>query len=114
MESYLTLLKVGCESVQVLIIGQNCVRFGAMKIGVPNAQEGHNNWQVFVIISIQKVIVHEGGALEQLGIVFVANVKGNRHADGTPEGVATSNPIPKFEHIFRINSKVRHLCRVRR
>lgn len=51
------------------------------------------------------MIIHEVGASQEVLEVVVAEVDGDGEADGRPQGVPPSHPLPEPEHVSFINAK---------
>ena len=54
------------------------------------------------------MLVYTVSTLEKLLEVIIADNKGDRQSDGTPEGVSSPNPVPELEHIFLRNPECGH------
>lgn len=111
---HVALLEVRGEAVHVLVVGEDGVNLGIEKVDVPDAEDGKDDGQVLVEGSVDKVLVHLVGARQKLVEVVESDVEGDREADGGPERVAASDPIPELEHVGGIDAELSHglgVCR---
>src|SRR5271154_7632877 len=60
------LLEVGWESVHVLIERCNKMCLCTKEVGIPDAEETSNNWDVLVKRGCEEMFVHGVGACEEL------------------------------------------------
>lgn len=114
MRSYFYLLEVCRETVHVLVIGKNGLSLRTKEVVVPNTQDSHNNRQVLVQWGSLEVVIHFMSTAKQFMEVVKANVDGNRQADGRPERVTSTNPVPETEHVLGIDTKGRYLLLIGR
>mmetsp|Transcript_9105 Transcript_9105/g.15829 ORF Transcript_9105/g.15829 Transcript_9105/m.15829 type:complete len:501 (-) Transcript_9105:206-1708(-) len=105
---HISLLEVRRESVHVLIVGEDGQGFRLMKVIVPESDQRQGQRQVILGIGIQKVLIHGMRSRVHLHPVIESEAKRNWRTNGRPEGVATSHPIPKSEHVVGINTEGRH------
>ena len=99
------LLQVGRESFQILLVRQNRDGVRAEKIGVPNRQETHQHRQIFFERRGAEMFVHLVKSLEHCAEVFRPDGEHGRKADGRIHGVTSADPVPKAEHVRRINAE---------
>lgn len=93
--------------MHVLVIGQDSFTFGTKEVVVPDTENGQDDGNVVLEWSVQKVLVHLVSTAEELLKVIKANVDGNRQANGRPERVTATNPVPELEHVLWVNAKRR-------
>lgn len=55
------------------------------------------------------MIIHVVGAVEKLLKVLKANRQTNGKANGRPQGIASTHPIPEAKHVCAIDAKGGHL-----
>lgn len=82
------------------------------EVRVPDAQETSQNRDVLLEGSLAEVLVHLVGAGKELVEVVVANVDGDAEANGTPDGVATTNPALEAEHVLGVDAELGDLLLV--
>src|SRR6266511_1943356 len=75
---HVALLKVGGETVHVLVIRQNRLRLGAKEIVVPDTEQAHSGRQVLLQRRGPEVFVHVVATAEQ----FLEIVKTDRNGNG--------------------------------
>src|SRR5690606_12438141 len=63
---HVTLLEVGSEPVQVLVVGQDGVGFGVKKVVIPNAHQRHNNRYIVFKRCVAEMLVRSVCPLQQL------------------------------------------------
>jgi len=103
---HIALLKVSREAVKILIVGKDGVRLGIVKVVVPDAKESKGHRQVLLNGGLEEMFVHGVGALEKFCKPLIADREGNAQTDGRPERVAPADPVPKGEHIRRIDAEL--------
>ena len=91
--------------MHVLIVRQNGVGLRPKEIVVPNTKNAKRGGQVLLQGSIQEVLVHGVAAFQQLLEPIKPDVQGNRQANGAPERITPTDPIPESKHVARIDSK---------
>lgn len=100
------LLQVGREAVHVLVERRDQVGLGAEEVGVPDAQQTADDWDVLVQGGSLEVVVHGMGTGQELVEVVVANVQAHRQADGGPDRVSSTHPAFESEHVLRVDAKL--------
>ena len=105
---HVSLLEISWESMHVLIIGQNRKSFSLEKVVVPDSNQRQGQRKIFLGRGVEKVLVNGMRTGVQLHPVVVANGQGNGGSNGTPERVASSDPVPESKHVVGINSKLGH------
>ena len=75
---HIALLKIGRETVQVLVIRQNSLRLCPKEVIVPNADQPKQNRQVLFEIGIAKMEIHRMETFQQLPEVVKTYCTGNR------------------------------------
>lgn len=108
------LLQVGGEAVQILVKGSNQVGLSTKEVAVPNTQQTTKSGDVLLERCLSEVLVHSLGTSQELVEVVVTNVQSDRQANGTPDGVTTTNPRFKSKHVLGINAKLGDLSLVGR
>ena len=96
------------QAVQVLVVRGDHMAAATVIVDIPHAYHGQEHRQVFFQRCIDKMLVHQMGAVEHFDKVFFAQIKHNRQADGRPQAVAAAHPIPKFKHIGRVDAEFGH------
>ncbi|RUP47744.1 hypothetical protein BC936DRAFT_145378 [Jimgerdemannia flammicorona] len=99
--------------MHILIIRQDSVSLCAKEVVVQNPHKGKEDGNILLERCGFEVVVHLVSAEEELMEVLVANENGDGEADGRPERVAATHPVPKGEHVACIDPKLGHLLRVR-
>ena len=111
---HVALLEVGCESVQILIVGQQGVGLRPVEVGVPHPEHGQHHGDVGLQGSRLEVVVHPVGARQKVLEVIEADVECDGEADSGPKAVAAANPVPELKHVSFVNSKLLYklgICR---
>lgn len=108
------LLEVGRESMEVLVKGSDQVSLSAKEVTVPDTQKTGNHGNVLLQRSFTKVLVQRMSTGQELMEIVVANVKGNGETDGAPDGVTSTHPRFKFEHVLLVNTELGDLSLVGR
>lgn len=96
---HVALLEVVGKLVQVLVVREQCLGLGAVKVVVPDSDEGQDDGQVVLERSLGEVDVHLVCAEQELFKVFVADDEGDAETDGGPERVSATDPVPELEHV---------------
>src|ERR1700712_3212385 len=78
---------------------------GTVKVVIPDADNSHEYGQVALKGSLLEMLVHTMSTLEELLEIVIANVNGDGKADGAPQTVASTNPVPECEHVCLVNAK---------
>ncbi len=99
------LLEVGGEAVQVLVVREHRVAGSAEEVVVPNADEGEDHRHVLVGRGGLEMLIHLVGALVELHVVLEADAERDGEADGRPQGVAATHPVPEFEHVRGVDTE---------
>ena len=73
---HISLLKIGWKTVQVLVIGQDCLRLGAEKIGVPDTNQGQQDRNIFLKRRGSEMLIHLIGPLEQIAKIIKSDIAG--------------------------------------
>src|SRR5690606_28882604 len=103
---HIALLEVRRKPMQILVVGEDSLCFGVEKVVVPHAKQRHDNRDVLFKRRFPEMGVARVGPLEQLLEVFVTDAEYNGKSDSTPQRIPAAYPIPKLEHILRIDTKV--------
>lgn len=99
------LLEVIGKLVHVLIVGQQSMRLSAIEVVVPDSQHGQQDWDISFQRSFKEVFIHLVSSQEEILEVFRSDVKHDGETDGRPKGVSTTDPIPEFEHVCRVDAE---------
>lgn len=102
---HVTLLEVVGKLVQVLVVRQQRLSLSAVKVVVPNANKGQDDRQVLLEGLLGKVQIHLVSTEQKLLKVLVADHQADRQADGGPQRVTTTNPVPEGEHVLFRNTE---------
>lgn len=89
------------------------MRLGAVKVVVPDADQGQEDGEVVLQLCVLEVLVHFVPALQELVEIFISDGNGDGETDGGPEGVSTADPVPEWEHVRRIDAEFLDCFRVR-
>lgn len=76
------------------------------EVRVPHTQKSTNDGNVLLKGSLLEVLVHSVGTGEKLVEVVEANVESNAQTNGTPDTVASTDPIGETEHVFLVNAEL--------
>ncbi len=106
------LLKICRKTLEILLVGQNCDSVNTKKTGIPDGQQGHEHRQVAVKRSGAKVLVHLVKSVQHRPEVVRSDGKHCRKPDCGVHRIPPADPIPEFEHISGIDTKLRHLVLV--
>mmetsp|Transcript_3253 Transcript_3253/g.8600 ORF Transcript_3253/g.8600 Transcript_3253/m.8600 type:complete len:231 (-) Transcript_3253:7-699(-) len=105
---HVALLEVGGEAVHVLVVRQDSVRLGAVKVPVPNAEHRQHHGQVGRERRGGEVLVHGVRSAHEGGEVVPPDGESNRRADRRPRRVAATHPVPEAEHVLGVDAKLGH------
>ena len=108
------LLEVSWESFHVLIVRQYRDRRCLEEIVVPDSQKRHEDRDVAMPRCCPKMLVHLSKAMEHRMKILRANCDHGRKPNGRVHRIPATDPIPKAEHVGRIDSKLGNLCRIGR
>lgn len=97
---HVSLLEIIGELVEVLIVGEKELSLGTVEIVVPETDDSQDYGKVLLQRGFLEVLVHAVSTLEELLEVLIADNEGDRQSDGTPEGVTSTDPVPKLEHVL--------------
>ena len=111
---HITLLKIGGEAMQRLVIGEDGVRLGTIEVIVPDAEQGHDDRDVLFKGGFCKMLVGPVSATEQFFEIIHADIERDRQADCRPERIASADPVPEFKHIVRVDAELDDLVTVGR
>jgi hypothetical protein len=81
------------------------VGLSAIEVVVPNPDQREKNRQVVLKLCLEEVLVHLVSSREEFAEVLGTDEEHDWEADRAPEGVATANPIPEFEHVGGVDAK---------
>lgn len=111
---HIDLLEISGKTAHVLVISENRLSFGAPEIIVPNAKKRHQNWNIFAIRSAAEILVYLVRASKEFFEMIEPDGKRYAETDRAPKGVTSANPVPKFKHIVRIDTKLLDVFAIRR
>ncbi|MNS47158.1 hypothetical protein D3C72_796790 [compost metagenome] len=97
---HVQLLQVLGDVTQVVIVRQDRVALRAPEVAVPHAEQGQQHRHVLFERCALEVLVHGVGTGQQFLEVGHADGQGNRQADGRPQRVAATDPVPHREDVF--------------
>lgn len=92
--------------MHVLVVREDSLGLGTKEVVVPKTNESHQDGNVLLKRSVDKVLIHFMATTEEILKVLVANGDGNGKTDSRPERVTATNPIPELEHVLSINAKL--------
>ena len=104
---HVQLLQMVRQAGQIVIVGQYRVAFGIPEVVVPDAQHGHDHRQVLLQRGGAEMLVQLMGSGQQGAEIVHAHAQGNRQADGGPQRVAPTHPVPHGEQVVFIQAEVR-------
>jgi len=110
---HVSLLEVIGELVKVLVIGEKQLGLSAVKIVVPDTEDGQDDREVLLQGSLPEVLIHAVSTLEKLLKVIISDNESDRQPDSTPKGVPSTDPIPELEHVLLRYTKGGHRLGVR-
>ena len=105
---HVRLLQIGRQVLQVLIVRQDSLSRETGKIDVPDSQQGENDRHVLFRGRSLEVTIHVVGTLQQVIKALHTDTQGDRQADGRPQGIAPTDPIPENKHIIFIDAEFFH------
>ena len=91
--------------MQVLVVREHGIAGCTEEVVVPHADEGEDHRHVLVGRGGLEVLIHFVGALVELHVVLEADAQRNREADGRPQGVTATDPVPEFEHVRGVDTE---------
>lgn len=100
------LLKVGRETVEVLVERSDKVSLSTEEVRVPDAQKTTENGNVLLERSLAEVLVHGVTTSKELVEVVVANVEGDGKTNGGPDRVTATDPVSETEHVLLVNTEL--------
>ncbi len=105
---HVALLKIGGKAVHILIVGKYDFAFRLKKIGVPDTDQSKDDRNVFFQGSSSEMCVHVVRTGKQRFEIAKAHCTAYGKADGRPEGVSASDPVPELKHVFSVNAERFH------
>src|SRR5690606_32671408 len=105
---HVSLLEVGRETVQILIVGKDRMALGAEEVGVPDPEQTQHHRHVPLQGTGAEVLVHLECAGEQTLKVVEADEEAYGESDRRPERVPSTDPIPEDEHVLRSDPEPLH------
>src|SRR5690554_3142655 len=100
---HVQLLKMGGKAAQVMIVRKYGVGFRTPEVAVPNTEKCHYHWQILLQRGISEVGVHSVSARQQGAEIVHTNGQSYWQANGRPERVAASHPVPHWKYIVSMN-----------
>ena len=111
---HVELLQVGAEAAEVMIVGQDGDGLGREEVVVPNAQQAQQDRQIVLPGGGAKMFVHGVEAGEHVAKIVGPDGQHQRQPDGRVDRVAAADPVPKLEHVGRVDAELGNLGRVGR
>ena len=105
---HVALLKIGGEPRQILVVGQDGVGLGAEVVAVPDAEQAHDDRDIFLQRRGAEMLVGHERPFEKLLEVVEADGQGDGKPDGRPQGIPAAHPVPEHEHVGRIDAEFGH------
>ncbi|MNH85443.1 hypothetical protein D3C73_378840 [compost metagenome] len=105
---HVALLEISGKTMHILVVRQDRFGFCAEEIVVPDADQRQQHRQVLLGRRLGKVFVHLMRTAQQLLEVFKAQRQRDRQADCRPQRVTATHPVPEFEHIVGVDTKLGH------
>ena len=106
------LLQVRREAGEILGVGEHGVRLRTQEVGVPDAEQTHEDRNVLLERRGAEVLIHGMHASEELAEVLRADGGHERQANGGVNGVAAAHPVPESKHVRGIDAELGDLLRV--
>ena len=109
------LLQIGWESLQVLLVGENRHGLSREKVVVPNAQKPEQRGKILLDRRRAEMLVDRMKACEhRLKIIRADRPTSSRGRWPSPSSSAPANPIPKAEHVGRVDAELGYFAGVGR
>lgn len=102
---HVSLLEVVGKLVHVLVVREEGVGLSAVKVVVPDPEEGEEDGQVVLELGLEEVLVHLVRAGQELVKVVRTDEEHDREADGGPERVTAADPFPEGEHDVGVDAE---------
>mmetsp|Transcript_46688 Transcript_46688/g.77255 ORF Transcript_46688/g.77255 Transcript_46688/m.77255 type:complete len:279 (-) Transcript_46688:211-1047(-) len=100
--------------MHVLVIRQDCSRFGTEEVPVPHAKRREDHWQILLKRCLEEVLVHRVRTAQKRLEIIPTDGESDRGTNCRPRAVTTTNPVPKAKHVLRINAERRDCLMVGR
>src|SRR5580700_4087116 len=97
------LLQISRKPLEVLLVRKNPNGLSAEEIVVPKGDESHEHGQILIERSSAEMLVHLMKAIQHRAEVFRTDRQHRRKADRRIHRVASTYPVPEFEHVGGID-----------
>ena len=77
----------------------------SVKVTVPDAKYSQDDWDVLLNGCGLEMVVHPVSSRQHMLKVIKPNIECNGHANGRPQGVPASNPVPECEHVGLVDTE---------
>ena len=84
--------------MQPLIVGQHGEAVGAEEVRVPHPEQSQDHWQIDGQLGAAEVLVHLVAPGEHVLEGVHADEQRDRQPDRRPQRIASTDPVPEFEH----------------
>ena len=108
------LLEIRGKAFQIIFVRQYRHGFCAKEIRVPDRKQPHDHRQIIPKRRGAEMFVHLVKSVEHRAEMFWPDRQHRRKADGRIHRVASPDPVPKAEHVRRINAERGHLLGIGR
>ena len=95
--------------MKVLAVGQDGDGLESEEVAVPDADERHDERQVFLRRRGAEVLVHVMEAREEFAKAGGPDRDHRRESDGRVHRVAATDPVPKAEHVVGVDAELGNL-----
>ncbi len=111
---HLQLLEIGGEAPEPLVVGDHAMRGVAEDVAVPDAEQPHEDRDVFLDRRCAEMLVDLVAAAEKFVEAVGPDRDRERQPDARPDRIAAADPIPEAEHARRLDAELRHLVELGR
>ena len=105
---HICLLQIGGQQTQGVVVRQDGMIAGAEEIAIPDAQQAKDHRHIALEIRVAEMFVHLVGAGQQPAEVVHAHDQGDGQADGGPQRITASHPVPELEHVVPVDTESLH------
>ena len=105
---HIQLLQIGREPCQILVVWQHGITVGSVTIGVKNPNQCHQYREIPPERCRTEVLIHRLITGQQPLVIRHPDGNHQRKPNGRRQRIPPSYPIPKAEHVGRVNTKFSH------
>ena len=103
---HLELLQVRRKALEIVRVRHDADGLRAEKVVVPDGKQAHQDRKVLLQRSSPEVLVHLVKSGEQFFEALRTDRDHRGESDGGVHRIASSNPVPEFEHVGGVDSKL--------